>query len=232
MTKINALIITMLISMAGYSQNISDMPANSFPYNLGGNTVMQFKSDNEMDGYRTLLQDFCGGVVLFTDGKRYSNVLINYDAFGDNLIAKTKNIAEPIVVRSDLVVSFSMVLESGDTLKFEKTTIDGKVSYLQKLSNRLSEVYCSSRKIIRHAESEVAYNVNTQKKDAYVPAFRFYFKNADGSLTEFSFGKKAITRKYPELEKSISAYWKTYKPSSTDMASIRDLFRFIASLKK
>src|SRR5688572_32937249 len=88
------------------AQGTTDLPSNSFPYNLGGQSVMAY--DNRYEGVRgtyTFSEEFLRGAVELKKGK-FSDVLINYDGLTDNLLAINDKLKDTVQMRKDLVTNF------------------------------------------------------------------------------------------------------------------------------
>src|SRR5689334_15850600 len=96
----NAFVLTMLFATPRLvAQNVSDLPANSSPFNFAGPSVMAY--DNRYEGVKgtnTFFEEFKPGTIELRKGK-FSDVLINYDAYSDNLLAKNEKMKDIVQMR-------------------------------------------------------------------------------------------------------------------------------------
>src|SRR5690606_22444006 len=131
------------------AQNVSDLPANSFPFNLSGNTIQTFDNRYEgIQGHHTFFEDFSPGLVELKNKEIYQNVLINYDAILDNLIAKSERTSSNMVVRKDLVQRF-VLYKGNEEFRFIKHSINGLPVFLLELVDGEIAFYCKVTKLIK-----------------------------------------------------------------------------------
>jgi hypothetical protein len=78
-------------------QSVSDSPANSYPFNLSGQTIMTFDERyKDVNGYPTYFEKFVSGTVRLRTGQVYQKVLVNYDCVTDNLISRSAASSAPL----------------------------------------------------------------------------------------------------------------------------------------
>jgi hypothetical protein len=224
-------IFAMLFSVpALIAQNISDLPSNSFPFNLGGQTMMRI--DNRYEGLKgtyTLFEEFKTGTVELTKGK-FSNVLINYDAYTDNLLAKNEKIADAVQMRKDMVVSFAMRdLVTGQDFLFTKHSVNGVPTFMLNLVHDTISLYCRVTKTIKKADIGGAYNTSEKRYDEFVMANTFYTDKGNG-LQELQKGKKGILQAFPEYHDQLSSYLKRNKIDFNDYNQMKRVVLFINEL--
>ncbi|MBX2968874.1 MAG: hypothetical protein KF803_05860 [Cyclobacteriaceae bacterium] len=227
MKSILILTFSVLSATVACSQQVSDLPANSFPFNLSGNTIQTF--DNRYEGVRghyTFFEDFSPGVVELKNKEVYQNVLINYDAVSDNLIAKSERTSSNMVVRKDLVQKF--VLRDGSReFRFVKQSVNGLATFLLELVEGETAFYCKVSKSIRRAELGGAYNTSESRYDEFKSSLIYYIKDLKG-FREIPQTKKGIIRSFPSLENKLSTFFKKNKVDFNDYYEVQFLFEYIA----
>lgn len=193
------------------AQGVSDLPANSFPYNLSGRSVMTY--DNRYEGVKgtyTFLDEFMPGTVELKKGK-FTNVLINYDAYNDNLLAKNDKINDVVQMRKDLVINFVLKNASGKEFAFTKQSINGTPTFLLNLVRDTISLFCRISKTIKKADIGGAYNTSENRKDEFVTTSTFYFAKGNDDLQEIQKNKKGILNAFPEFKDQLSTYLKQNK---------------------
>jgi hypothetical protein len=209
------------------AQNVSDLPANSFPFNLSGNTIQTFDNRYEgIQGHHTFFQDFSPGLVELKNKEIYQNVLINYDAVLDNLIAKSEKISSNMVVRKDLVQRF-VLYEGSQEFRFIKYSINGLPVFLLELVEGEVAFYCKVTKSIKRAELGGAYNTSQNRYDEFKSSYVYYVKDLKG-LREIPQTKKGVIRSFPNLETKLSTFFKNNKIDFNDYSEVRSLFKYIS----
>jgi hypothetical protein len=208
------------------AQNVSDLPANSFPFNLSGNTIQTFDNRYEgVKGFATFLEDHSPGTVELKKHEVYKGVLINYDATTDNLIARSERTKASMIVRKDLVESF--VLHDGLVeYEFVKLSVDETPTFLLALSRGVTSFFCKISKEIKRAELGGAYNVSGNPYDEFRTVYTFYMTEGN-SLKVIPQTKRGIIKLFPTIEKEMNAFFKENKIDLTDLQYARFLFTFI-----
>lgn len=209
-----------------WAQNVSDLPANSFPFNLSGNTIQTFDNRYEgVKGFPTFLEDHCPGTVELKKDEHYKNVLINYDAVSDNLIARSDRTKANMIVRKDLVASF--ILHDGLVeYEFVKLPVDGVPTFLLTLSEGTISFFCKVSKEIKRAELGGAYNVSGNPYDEFRTIYTFYMTEG-AVLKTIPQTKRGIIKFFPTIEKELNAFFKANKADLTDLHYAKSLFAFI-----
>lgn len=232
MAKAQVLIGLFLIFFTSKAQLPSDLPPNSAPFNFSGMQVATF--DHRYDGvkgYHTFVKDFVRGVIEMKKDQRYENVLINYDAVADNLIAKSDKIDGAVLVRKDLVLAF--VLKTGEEeYVFEKKVIKGMPTFLLKLSGEKEIFYCRITKSIKEINLGGPYNTSQGFSDEFKEVLTYYYELEDGSLQEIPANKRGIIRTFPQLEKELTQYFKSNKIDFNSIQQAQLLFIFISERLK
>jgi hypothetical protein len=214
------------------SQNISDLPANSAPFNFTGYTAKAF--DNRYEGVRgtyTFFEDFRPGMVELKRGK-FTDVLINYDAYTDNLLAKNDKMKDTVQLRKDMVIRFAMKGASGEEALFVKKNLNGTPTFLYELVLDSISVYCKVSKTIKKADFGGAYNTSETRYDEFVTVNTYYVVKEDGKLQEIQNNKKGILKAFPEFEGQLSAYLKKNKIDFNDYGQVKLIVQYINELKK
>ncbi|MBX2964978.1 MAG: hypothetical protein KF845_02445 [Cyclobacteriaceae bacterium] len=226
MKKILILISATFLSGIAICQQVADLPANSFPFNLTGTTIQTFDDRHEgVVGYYTFFEDFSAGIVELKNKGVYKNVLINYDAVSDNLIAKSERISSAMVVRKDLVQQF--VLSDGvREFKFIKLSVNGLPTYLLVLVEGDLTFYCKTTKSIKRADLGGAYNTSESRNDEFRSVNTYYIADRVG-LRELPQTKKGIIRSFPHMEDKLNVFFKKNKINFSDHAEAQFLFEFI-----
>lgn len=232
MAKALVLIGLFLISFTSRAQLPSDLPPNSSPFNFSGMQVATF--DHRYDGvkgYHTLLKDFVRGVVEMKKDQRYENVLINYDAVADNLIAKSDKMEGAVLVRKDLVLRFVLKTDEEEYV-FEKKTVKGMPAFLLKLTYEKEIFYCRIAKSIKKIDLGGPYNTSQGFSDEFKEELTYFYELVDGSLQEITASKKGIIRAFPQLEKELTQYFKNNKMDFNSSQQAQLLFMFISESLK
>jgi hypothetical protein len=205
-----------------FAQNVSDLPANSFPFNMSGTTVKAF--DNRYEGIKgthMFLEDFKRGSVLLRT-TLYKKVLLNYDAVNDLVLIQRDLKTDAFELRKDMVSEFTLS-DNGEVFHFVRLVKDSNPSYFLELLNGKTSIYCKSIKILQRTEIGGAYNNSDNTSDQFKMQNSF-FTLKDGELVEFTLSKKGLTKFFPEKEKQITAALKGKKIDSTNFSELRVLF--------
>lgn len=185
-----------------YAQNVSDLPANSFPFNMSGTTVKAFDNRYEgVQGTHLFFDEFTLGTVMLRN-TLYRDVWLNYDAVNDLVLIKKDIKSDAFELRKDMVSEFT--LSDNDQLyHFIRLTSDSGFKYLLELFSGNISVYCKASKVLQRAEIGGAYNTSDKKYDQFSLQTEFFLRT-DAGLTEFNFTKRGLTKLFPEKEKKIS----------------------------
>jgi len=209
------------------AQNVSDLPANSFPFNLSGNTIQTFDNRYEgIQGHHTFFEDFSPGLVELKNKEIYQNVLINYDAILDNLIAKSERTSSNMVVRKGLVQRF-VLYKGNEEFRFIKHSINGLPVFLLELVDGEIAFYCKVTKSIKRAELGGAYNTSQNRYDEFKSSYVYYVKDLKG-LREIPQTKKGVIRSFPNLETKLNTFFKQNRIDFNDYSQGRFLFKYIS----
>lgn len=211
------------------AQNVSDLPSNSFPFNLEGQTMMRY--DNRyvgVKGFYTFFEVFHPGAVEFKKGQIASG-LISYDAYSDNLLARIEKTKDTVQLRKDLIKSFVIKRPSAGEVVFVRKEVNGVPTFLYELGRDSISMYCKVSKKIIKAEIGGAYNTNDKKYDEFITE-NTYFVTKAGALVELPKSKKGVMKVFPEFEKQISEFFKVNKVDFNNYAHMKALIGHINSL--
>lgn len=234
MNKANLLVfVCCLISLKNLmAQNVSDLPVNSFPFNVTGQTFKAYDNRYEgVKGTRTFFEEFRPGSVELKRGK-FDNVQLNYDAYSDNLLALNDRIKDTVQLRKDMVVSFVLSGVSGEEFPFKKLLIKGSPTFLMSLVLDTISLYCRISKSIKKAEFGGAYRISDSRSDEFVTVNTFYVSKESVELQEIQNGKKGILKMFPEFEDQLSVYMKKNKIDFKDHNQMKELILYINSLQE
>lgn len=225
----NILFFVIGIGIASQStaQNVSDLPANSFPFNLSGQIVKTF--DNRYEGVRgsyTFLDDFQPGIIELK-GTLYKNVLINYDAYTDNVIAKHDKLEGAVQLRKDMISRFELNTSSDGVYAFVKRNVNGIPTFLLAIHEDSVSLYCKVNKTIKKASMGGAYNASQTNYDEFITVNTYYFQHNKGELIEIQNNKKGILKALPNLEKELTDYLKGKKLDFNDYEQMKLLSLYI-----
>ncbi|HEU5289765.1 MAG TPA: hypothetical protein VFU05_03920 [Cyclobacteriaceae bacterium] len=224
-------VLAMLCNSTGLiAQNVSDMPSNSFPFNLTGQTVMSY--DNRYEGIKgsyTFFEEFKPGTVELNRGK-FNNVLINYDAYNDDLLAMNDKIKEPVQMRKDMVLNFTLKNEAGEEYTFTKHSVNGIPTFLLDLVRDTISLFCRVGKEVKKAEVGGAYNTSEKRYDEFITVYTYYVSKENNALQEIQKSKKGILQAFPEYENQLSIYLKKNKISFNDYNQMKLFVTYINSL--
>ncbi len=221
--------LTSLAKLSG--QNVSDLPANSFPFNLSGQTLMAF--DNRYEGIKgsyTFFENFSPGIVVMKKGT-FNNVPINYDAYTDNLIARSEKINDVVQLRKDMILSFVLRSVSGEEFLFVKKPINENPIFLLEIIRDSISLYCKIGKTIKKADYGGAYNTSETRHDEFVTVNTYFILKGDSDPQEIQNSKKDILKAFPEFEDELSDYLKRNKINFNDYNQMKLMFTYINKLK-
>lgn len=190
--------------------------------------------DNRFEGIKgsyTFFEDFRPGSVETKKGT-FNNVLLNYDGYSDNLMAKSEKIKDPVQMRKDLVTSFILRNPLGEEFLFVKKNVGGNPTFLWELVRDTISFYCRAGKTIKKAEIGGAYNTSEARYDEFVAMNKYFVSAGSGELIEIQNNKKAILKTFPEIENELSAYLKEKKLDFNDHEQMKALALYINELKK
>jgi hypothetical protein len=211
------------------AQNVSDLPSNSFPFNLGGQTVMRYdKRYVGVKGFHTFFENFQPGAVELKKGE-VANGWISYDAYSDNVLARIEKTKDTVQLRKDLINSFVIKRPSVSEVVFVKKEVNGVPTFLYELSRDSISMYCKVSKKIVRAEIGGAYNTTDKKYDEFVTE-NTYFVTKSGALVELPKSKKGVVRTFPEFEDHVSDFFKVNKIDFNDYNHMKSLIAFINTL--
>lgn len=223
---------SLLVSSEVVSQNISDLPANSFPFNFAGQTVMEF--DNRYEGVRgvyTFFEEFWPGTIELTKGK-FANVLLNYDACQDQVLARHERIQGIVQLRKDMVDRFTLIRSDGNEFRFVKKVIDGAPVFLLEIASDSMSMYCRIKKTIKKADLGGAYNISEEKFDEFVTGHTYYVEKKPKLLISIQNSRKGVLKAFPEYEKQLSTFFKNNKLDFNDYHQMKVLSVYLNSLIK
>ena len=233
MNRISVLLILALcVSHTLIAQNVSDLPANSAPFNFTGYSSMTF--DNRYEGIKgsyTFLEDFSLGTVQLKKNK-FTNILINYDAYSDALLAKSEKMKDTVELRKDLVESFVLKNGAGEEFIFVKKKLNTGPAFLWEIVRDSITLYCRIGKKIKKAEIGGAYNISEVRYDEFINTNQYYVDKGSGELILIQGTKKGLLKTFPEIESDLSAYLKKNKVDFDDYAQVKAVAMYINSLKK
>jgi len=224
--------ITLFLFFCGLTlsaQNVSDMPANSFPFNMTGNTVKAFDDRYEgVKGTYTFLEQFEQGKILLKKNQ-YGGVLLNYDAINDNVLVKKDTGTEPFVMRKDMIENFTLQ-KNDQAYHFVRLPWNGTQAYFLQLVTGKVTLYCKVSKLLQRADYQGGYNTSNKRSDEFVTINTYYLQKDGGELKEIQKSKKNILKALPEKEKEISALLKGNKLDFDDYTQMTLLFNDINGL--
>jgi hypothetical protein len=228
--------ITIFFVLAGltsaFAQNVADLPANSFPFNLAGQTMMTFDSRYEgVKGTYMFLEEYTPGTVTLKTGK-FDHVLTNYDAHTDNLLVRSEKMGGVMQVRKDMVTDFSLRSPSGEDFLFVKKSVGETPMFLLELVRDSVSLYCKVTKTIKKAEYGGAYNMSETRYDEFISANTYYFVAGSEKLQMVPNTRKGVVRSFPEFEQELSSYLKGRKLDFNNYGHMKMLFEHINGLKK
>lgn len=225
-------LITLFLFFCGFvlsAQNVSDLPANSFPFNMSGNTVKAF--DNRYEGVKgtyTFLEKFEPGKILLKKNQ-YGGVLLNYDAINDNVLVKRDTSSEAFVMRKDMIENFTLE-NNGRSYHFVRLPWNGTQAYFLELVKGKVTLYCKVSKLLQRADYQGAYNTSDKKSDEFITINTYYVQKGEGELKEIQKNKKSITKALPEKEAQISSLLKGNRLDFNDYTQMILLFNDINRL--
>jgi hypothetical protein len=213
------------------AQNVSDVPMNSFPFNVTGQSFKAY--DNRYEGIKgtyTFLVEFRPGVVELKRGK-FNNVQLNYDAYSDNLIAINDKVKDTVQLRKDMVVSFVLIGASGEEFAFRKLSILGTPTFLLSLVRDTISLYCRISKTYNKAELGGAYRIPDSRSDEFVTVNTYYVTKGSDHLQEIRKSKNGILEAFPGHEEQLSAYLKKNKIDFKDYNQMKLVVIYVNSLQ-
>jgi hypothetical protein len=225
-------VIAICVVSKSKAQNASDLPANSFPFNLSGQTVKTF--DNRYEGVRgsyTFMSDFQPGIIELK-GTLYKNVLINYDAYTDNVIAKHDKLEGAVQLRKDMISRFELNTSSDGVYAFVKRNVKGVPTFLLAIHEDSVSLYCKVSKTIKKANMGGAYNASQTNYDEFITMNTYYFQHDKGELSEIQNNKKGILKALPNHEKELTDYLKGKKLDFNDYEQMKLLSLYINEIVK
>jgi hypothetical protein len=183
-----------------------------------------------IEGSYMLFDDFVPGKMILKRDKVYTNVMLNYDAYSDELIAKDLRLNETVIIRKDMVESFT--LESPDgVIEFTKMSINGVPTYLLGLINDSLTLYVKAGKKIKKANLGGAYNTSEIRSDQFVADYVYYVvRKAEASLLKIENTKRGIVKAFPEYESQLSDYLKRKRIDFNDFNQVRLLVMHLNTL--
>lgn len=230
--KIGLVLMCMGMVVEIFSQNVSDLPANSFPFNFTGQTVMAF--DNRYEGVKgtyLFFETFSPGSIELKGGK-YENVLINYDAYHDHVLAKSEKVEGWVQLRKDMIGGFTLKNETGEEFHFEKKKLKGSIVFMLRIVRDSISWYCKVSKTIKKADVGGAYNIAENRFDQFVTVNSYYVDKGDNQLMPVQNNKKGVLKVFPEYEKQLTEYLRHSKVDFDDYDQIRALSGYINSLER
>ena len=162
-------------------------------------------------------------------GQKVVNQKLNLDVMKGELLVKDKKSKLTMVIRTDMVDAFGLVLEDEEKeIKFERI-IDGTMRYVERIyEGKSSILFKQYFKYIEKANYGGAYNTTSAKRyDEFLEYNRYYFSKDGGKLTEIGKTKKEIMSLFPGKEDVLKAYFKKEKPNLKKEADLKDMFVYL-----
>ena len=231
------IILAFVFVIAGYtievkSQSISDLPTNSFPYNIAGQSFKAYDDRYEgVKGNYTFLEEFMPGTVELVKGK-FSNVPINYDAYTDNLLAMNDKINEAVQMRKDMVLNFVLTNSAGKEFPFSKQSLNGTPTFLLELVRDTISLFCRISKTIKKADFGGAYRIDETRHDEFVTSDIYYVAKGTLKLQELRKSKKYVLQMFPEFKDQLSVFLKQNKIDFNNHDHMRLVIQYINTLKE
>lgn len=213
------------------AQNVSDVPFNSSLFNFMGPSVMAY--DNRYEGIKgtnTFFEEFKPGTIELKKGK-FSDVLINYDAYSDNLLAKNEKLKDIVQMRKDMVQTFVMKDEAGQEFTFTKQNVNGTPTFLLDLVRDTISLFCRVSKTIRKAEIGGTYKIDQNNSDEFITSNNYYIAKGGGELQELQKNKKDLLKAFPEYRDQVSAYLKKNKIDFNNYDQMKLVIAYVNSLE-
>lgn len=228
MLKLKIIILFLVSTQVVNSQNASDLPPNSFPFNLGGTTLKEFDSRYEgVKGTYTFMEKFSPGNIQLRN-TLYNNALINYDAVNDVALVKKDTSSEAYSLRKDLVESFTL-FDNLLTYQFKRVSLNGAPTYLIAMTEEKLKIYCKVTKTLRQAEIGGAYNTSEKKYDEFVLNSTYYLKTESG-FTEIQKSKNGLGKAFSQHKDEVIKLLKSRRVDFNDLSLMQEIFLQIESL--
>lgn len=205
--KKTLLFLFVLAGFGSTAQNITDLPANSAPFNMNGQVVKAF--DNRYEGIRgtyLLLDNFSAGVVDLKKGQ-IKDASLNYDAYTHKVLTKKGDVVYEL--RKDLIISFTLTVHPDTIYRFIPKDLDQGQTFLLVIQEELA-LYCHVTKILKKAEIGGAYKINSINYDQFVSQNSYYIEK-DGALHPIKANKKGFITALPDYKEKIELYLKQTK---------------------
>ncbi len=155
------------------AQGVPEIPSQ-VPFSVSSNAVKSFDQRFEkIRGTPTLFDNYQEGKIRFTK-EQERVMLMNYDAFNDQVLIKRDTGAAPFAIRKDVVENF-IITQNGHDYEFERLTHNQKDGYFLKLSDGKAMLYCKVSKIIHRSKSDGAHYSETSP-DEFLVLNQYYVK--------------------------------------------------------
>lgn len=212
-------LLFLTIGSSVVAQSVTDLPANSAPFNMTGQIVKAF--DNRYEGVRgtyMFSEDFVPGTVIFKKGV-LKDVLLNYDAYNNTVLAKRKNGKDVFELRRDLVTNFTLQFPDSTEYLFVKESVGNEDLFLLALSED-PILYYRIEKKLKQAEIGGAYSVSGNNYDEFVNQNTLYTKQ--GSVcVEVKKNKKGLVSAFPAYKDRIESFFAKNKIDFNNLMEMR-----------
>lgn len=164
-------------------------------------TLMQTISHSqyEITGSVLLSPEFLPGTLELLQNRVYDDILINYDAYSDNVIVSSEKTGLMEIDKA-LVAGFSMTEEDYRHVFFRKN-VEGKSTFLLTLLSDSVSFYCRIKKKV---ESNAKRN-NSEKRSE-IQTTLTYFVERNGNLLKVRPTRKAMLAAFPNHKNGLSKY--------------------------
>ncbi|MBX2914996.1 MAG: hypothetical protein KF856_06970 [Cyclobacteriaceae bacterium] len=209
------------------AQGVPEIPSQ-VPFSVSSNAVKTFDQRYEkIKGTPTLFEKYNDGKIFFTQ-EQERVMLMNYDAFNDQVLIKRDTGAVPFAIRKDVIEKF-IITQEGHTYEFERITFNQKDGYFLKLSTGKKTLYCKVSKVI-HRSKAAGDHYSEAAPDEFLVLNQYYLKQENGTLQELQKSRKSIENAFPDNKAEVASILKKHKVNFNDYWKMALIFDAIDKL--
>lgn len=176
--------------------------SNSLQYKLPGT---KYTITTSPLGTKFLNETWTSVTLYLENGDRYADLPARLNTFDDDLIVFNYRLGIPVKVDKDVVSSFDLLFDDGDTVHFKKIYFNGNPKadrYFRVLHEGKLKIllwYNTSEK-----ETDVYTDENgTMHTSKYIPTQNYFLVFPTGEMKEFLLNKRSFLSLFPEKKRQI-----------------------------
>ena len=161
---------------------------------------------SDYEGTPYLFEVFTRGNARTRNGEQFDNLLMNYNAYNDQIEIEYEN--ESFILNEMQINSFSLQMADGRNMTFRNRvgTLEGEfdnLSYLQVLYEQQAGLYRKIDKKLIEGGAPLGYGNTRREPNRFVEESQLYFKDKNGEFHEVGDSRRRVLRMFGEYRRDV-----------------------------